>query len=221
MKRRALLAAAITLASTTEADAQACLGRAAFSSGAVRTSIGYQSVNWYGGEIAVGSAQSGFGAARFETYQPGHSSSASTFSSTRMLVSGGTQVRVGRAQFCPIAGLGHANSESSFDSRRLESTVRRYEIGGAIGTSTGARDDVHVIPSLAIKYVLESASGTITTAGIPSRFNNRGTSHGESVWSLGFAYGSVAVTPFVVAPFGIRFLRTDWGVHVSYNFGRR
>ena len=156
MKRRALLAAAITLASTTEADAQACLGRAAFSSGAVRTSIGYQSVNWYGGEIAVGSAQSGFGAARFETYQPGHSSSASTFSSTRMLVSGGTQVRVGRAQFCPIAGLGHANSESSFDSRRLESTVRRYEIGGAIGTSTGARDDVHVIPSLAIKYVLEN-----------------------------------------------------------------
>jgi hypothetical protein len=33
--------------------------------------------------------------------------------------------------------------------------------------------------------------------------------------------GSAAVTPFVAAPFGARFTRTDWGVLVSYNFGRR
>ena len=54
MRHRSLFTAAIMLAVASRAEAQSCLGRASFDAGAVRTSVGYQSVSWYSGEVAVG-----------------------------------------------------------------------------------------------------------------------------------------------------------------------
>jgi hypothetical protein len=231
MKRRAILVTTTVLgfAFGMRLDAQTCLGRSSFASGALRAGVSYRdnaNSNVFGGELAYGTPRALFAGAELSTARPQTSPADFSSSSTRIGGTVGAQVVVSdaaRVQFCPTLGIGVAFGSSDSPTRHTESRTPNIDLGVALGMSTGATDELHFIPSVGFKYAIERTSGTTTNAGsAPVDFHTTmATGTGYAMLGLGIARGAVTVTPIALLPIADGQRSKQWGIAATYNFGRR
>jgi hypothetical protein len=225
--KRVLVVASLLVASSSAAAAQACLGQVSFRNGAARVGGGY-SEHTYTGEVGYGSPSSGFAAVRLDAFR--RDVSAFEASANRGVISAGMQMMVGasRVQVCPVAAFGLISGSSHFTGSQFspafesEFDGRRYEIGGAIGYAPVNDDAWHVTPSMAVRFIRETSSGTSTTAGAVGQRGTYSYQFGLTTASLGVMRNGFGIRPFLQRAFAVRSGTTiQWGVGASYNFGRR
>jgi hypothetical protein len=222
--KRVLTFAALTCTLVGRVDAQACLGRASFASGVYRAGLTYQDPDAYGGQFAYGTVHSGFVAADLTAIRPAELPSGASSSSTRIGGTVGSQITVSqraRAEFCPTFGIGMAFGSSEFPNRSSDFRTRNIDLGFTFGMATGPAEELHFIPSAGVKYAFEGTSGTSTSNGVSVKYTTQTSATGYWVLALGVARGTITVTPLTYVPIGSTSRKSQWGVGVTYNFGRR
>jgi hypothetical protein len=225
MMRRTLVTAAAAAVLTTggRLDAQACLGRASFSSGGARVGANYRSVSIYGGEIGYGKTASWFGVAQGDRWQTSRAPSYSA-SWNRVMATAGYQVPLKTSGFeaCPLASIGYYfSAQSRSVDSHSDYTSRQYQLGGAIGYSAGASTDWMVVPSFAMQFVRQTSNGTWEYSNQTFRGSPPPYDFGLSTFTLGITKNRFTFSPFLQRPFGIRYSTTHWGLGLGYNVGRK
>jgi hypothetical protein len=186
--------------------------------------VTYRDPDAYGGELAYGTVRSGFAAAELTAMRPQNLPADVSSSSTRLGGTVGTRVAVSGkplVQFCPTLGIGMVFGSSESPTGSAESRTRNIDLGMSVGMSTSATDELHLIPSLGLKYAFEGTSGTSTSNGVSVKYHTMMSATGYWALALGIARGTITVTPVTYLPIGSTRRRSQWGVAATYNFGRR
>lgn len=222
MKHHVWLPGVLVSLSVTVAQSQTCLGRASFGRGAARVGANYHSVSVYGGELGYGKSGSLFGIAQGDAWESNRDPSSASWK--RLMATGGYQVVVKNSglELCPVASLGHYFSgRTEGPNYSSDYSGQQYEIGGAIGYGSSSASDWTVVPSFAMKFVRQSASGTWMYNGQVLNGHPPAYHYGVSTFTLGITGNGVTISPFLDHRFGIRYTTTQWGLGLAYNVGRK
>lgn len=129
-------------------------------------------------------------------------------------------------QVCPVAAFGLFKGTSKFATTSFpdfssDYSGQHYGLGGAFGYAGVSTNELRLIPSIAVRFVRETTSGTTVSQGVSQKYDGVGYQYGLTTLALGIARNGFAVTPFLQRAFATRGGRVQWGLGASYNFGKR
>ena len=212
MRRSIVVTLALLAIVRSAAVAQTCMGMASYAHGPVQVAGSADFVdgaNRFGASAGYGLPGGVFGSANVGTTSYDGLDASLDFG-----VNVGYQMKVAKAQVCPVASLGYANGPDS-DANGINTSSKSAGFGLAVGTPLGTRR-MQIVPTAGLGLVYGKSK--IEIDGIGSAEGS--DAYGIAQLGVGLVLNqSVSIRPSVAIPLGLTGSDATFGVTVGFNFG--
>lgn len=214
----AVLSVLVSLLAASGLQAQACLGTAPFSSGAVRLGAGAEFTDGaksYGVQLAVGARQGPFASGGLSAIDYDDVDEGGTI----VGLSAGYAIDVGaakKAQFCPLVGFDRQTGPNiDTGVGMLELSARAFSVGGTIGGAIVTTPTMDFVPFVGAAFVSQKVTAEFSGS-------TDSASDEFTIISLGAGFvlnRQLTIRPLLNFPVGLEDGDPSYGIALAFNFG--